>query len=190
MDSSSRRLFVSIITSIDGYIEGPNRDLDWFQEDNAQWDLYTDEMLDSVGVGVFGRRAYQLMEEYWPNAEVNPRSPQERVFARKLSALPKLVLSRTLERATWTGTRIVRDVDEIAALKHQPGKPIVAWAGAALVRALMQADLVDEYRLVVHPVVLGAGTRLFENAQRTPLRQVRSQTLDGGLSVLCYEPRR
>jgi dihydrofolate reductase len=107
-----------------------------------------------------------------------------------MNALPKVVLSRTLERASWSNTQIARDVDEIAALKRQPGKPIVAWAGAELVASLTRAGLVDEYRLIIHPVVLGRGTPLFRDAQRTKLRQVRSQSLHGGLSVLCYEPER
>jgi dihydrofolate reductase len=188
MAMTTRRLYVNIITSLDGYIEGPNRELDWFQEDNAQWNLYTDEMLDSVGIGIFGRRAYQLLEQYWTNAEVTPRSPRELAFAHKLKALPKLVLSRTLQQVTWSNTRVARDIEEIAVLKRQSGKPIVAWAGAELVASLMQADLVDEYRLVVHPVVLGAGTALFRNSHRMTLRQVRNQSLDGGLSVLSYEP--
>jgi dihydrofolate reductase len=179
-----------MIASLDGYIEGPGHDLDWFQDGNPQFERYCDEMIDSVGVAVYGRRAYDLMVQYWPDAEVNPRSPQDLLFARKMNALPKVVLSRTLERATWNNTQIARDVDEIAALKREPGKPIVAWAGAGLVATLTRAGLVDEYRIVVHPVVLGGGTPLFRDAPRMKLRQVRSQALQGGLAVLCYEPER
>jgi len=175
-----------MITSLDGYIEGPNRELDWFASDDPQFQRYCEEMIDSVGLAVYGRRAYELMVRYWPDAEARPRSPQEHALARRMNALPKLVLSRTLEAATWANTRVVRDPGEIAALKGEPGKPIVAWAGAELVAALAEAGLVDEYRVVVHPIVLGAGTPLFRH--RMKLRQVRTQTLGGGISVLCYEP--
>lgn len=191
MTLQARRLYVSMIMSLDGYIEGPNRELDWFDDGNLQFERYAEEMIDSVGVAIYGRRSYELMIRYWPDAETNPRSPQDLAFARKMNALPKVVLSRTLERATWNNTQIVRDVDAIAALKREPGKPVVAWAGAGLVSALTRANLVDEYRVVVHPVVLGGGTPLFEDVGlRLKLRQVRTQTLGNNVSVLCYEPVR
>jgi dihydrofolate reductase len=178
-----------MIASLDGFIEGPNRELDWFHDGNPQFAQYCEEMIDGVGVAVYGRRAYELMVRYWPDAEVSPRSAQDLAFARKMNALPKVVLSRTLEQAAWRNTRVVRDVEEIAALKREVGKPIVAWAGAGLVTALAQRGLVDEYRMIVHPVVLGGGTPYFQNV-RPKLRQVRAQTLAGGISVLCYEPER
>jgi dihydrofolate reductase len=184
--SSERRLYVSMITSLDGYIEGPNRELDWFQDGNPQFVQYADEMIDSVGVAVYGRKAYDVMIQYWPDAEVHPRSAQDLAFARRMNALPKVVLSRTLERATWNNTRVVRDVEAIAALKREPGKPIVAWAGAELVHTLLERRLVDEIRLVIVPVVLGGGTPMFRTAMR--LRQVRTQSLGGDHTVLCYEP--
>lgn len=183
-----RRLYVSMITSLDGFIEGPHRELDWFDDTNPQFERYCEEMMDSVGLAIYGRRSYELMLQYWPNAERHPRSPQDLAFAQRMNALPKLVLSRTLAEAAWANTRVVRDVEEIAALKREPGKPIVAWAGAELVAALARADLVDEYRLVVHPVVLGRGTPLFQAP--VALRQVRTQTLGDRLTVLCYEPVR
>lgn len=177
-----------MITSLDGFIEGENHELDWFDDENPQFQRYCEEMIDSVGLAIYGRRSYELMIQYWPNAERDPRSPQDLAFAQRMNALPKLVLSRTLEHATWNNTRIVRDAEEIAALKREPGKPIVAWAGASLVSTLARLGLVDEYRLVVHPVVLGRGTPLFREPVR--LRQVRTQTLGDSLTVLCYEPIR
>lgn len=188
---AQRRLFVSMIVSLDGYIEGPQGELDWFEDGDPEFERYCEEMLDAVGGAVYGRRSYELMLGYWPNAEENPRSAAELAFARKMNALPKLVLSRTLERAEWSNTRVVgQDVAEaIAALKRTPGKPIVAWAGAGLVRTLSEAGLVDEYRLIVHPVLLGGGTRLFgEGELRKKLRLVRTTQLGKGLVVLCYEP--
>ena len=133
------------------------------------------------------------MVSYWPNAEQSPRSPADLAFARKMNALPKVVLSRTLTRAEWNNTRIVSDhvEREIGDLKRQPGKPIVAWAGAGLVATLADLDLVDEYRLIVHPVVLGRGTPLFKDvAQRRRLNLVRTTQLGRELVVLCYQPQR
>jgi dihydrofolate reductase len=188
---AQRRLFVSMLTSLDGFIEAPGGVLDWFQDGDPHFERYCEEMIDSVGVALYGRRAYELMLSYWPDAEKNPRSAADLAFARKMNALPKLVLSRTLERAEWNNTRIVRDrvAEQIGELKRQPGKPIVAWAGAGLVRTLSELGLVDEYRLIVHPVLLGAGTRLFgEGETRQKLRLVRTTQLGQSLVVLCYEP--
>jgi dihydrofolate reductase len=183
-----RSLYVSMVTSLDGFIEGPNHELDWFDNANPQFHEYCEEMIDSVGFALYGRRAYELMVQYWPNAERQAKSAQALAFAQRMNALPKLVLSRTLKEASWSNTRVVGDTEEIAKLKREPGKPIVAWAGASMATALSAAGLVDEYRLVVHPIALGGGTPLF--TQRLQLRQVRSQSLDGRLSVLCYEPER
>ncbi|MCY1022846.1 dihydrofolate reductase family protein [Pyxidicoccus sp. MSG2] len=182
-----------MIVSLDGYIEGPNRELDWFDDGNPQFEQYCDEMIDSVGLALYGRRAYELMLGYWPNAEVNPRSAADLAFARKMNALPKLVLSRTLEQAAWNNTRIVRDrvAETITELKRQPGKPLVAWAGAGLVSTLARHDLIDEYRLIVHPVLLGSGTPLFPpTGLRQKLDLVRTTQLGRNLVVLCYEPHR
>jgi dihydrofolate reductase len=189
----NRRLFVSMIVSLDGYIEGPHHELDWFEDGDAQFEQYCDEMLDSVGLALYGRRAYELMLSYWPNAETNPRSAADLIFARKMNALPKLVLSRTLERADWNNTQILRDrvAETITDLKRQPGKPIVAWAGAGLVATLAGLNLVDEYRLIVHPVLLGKGTPMFQGLpQRQKLRLTRTSQLGRNLAVLCYEPTR
>ncbi|MBC7976262.1 MAG: dihydrofolate reductase family protein [Myxococcales bacterium] len=183
---AQRRLYVSMILSLDGYIEGPGHELDWFADDNPQFVRYADEMLDSVGVAIYGRKAYDVMIQHWPDAEANARSAEDLAFAQRMNALPKVVLSRTLPHATWNNTRVVRDVEAIAALKREPGKPIVAWAGAELVATLLAHHLVDEIRLVIVPVVLGGGTPMFRTGMR--LRQVRTQSLGGDHAVLCYEP--
>lgn len=180
-----------MVVSLDGYIEGPNHELDWFTQD-PQFDRYADEMIDSVGVALYGRRSYETMLAYWPDAEKNPRSATDLSFARRMNALPKVVLSRTLQRAEWNNTRVVgNDVKEaILELKRQPGKPIVAWAGASLVATLTRLDLVDEYRLVVCPVVLGGGTPYFAEGLKPKLELVRTAQLGGKIAVLCYEPVR
>lgn len=188
-----RRLFVSMLVSVDGFIEGPARELDWFLDGDPAFERYCDEMIDSVGLAVYGRRAYELMVGYWPNAEKNPKNEAERAFAQKMNALPKVVLSRTLARAEWNNTEVVSEdvATKIRALKQQPGKPIVAWAGAELMRTLAKYDLIDEYRLLIQPVLLGNGTPLFKDGGiAQPLRLVRTSQLGSGIAVLCYEPVR
>jgi dihydrofolate reductase len=193
LESVPRRLFVSMIVSLDGFIEGPNGELDWFHDGDPQFEQYCDEMVDSVGGALYGRRAYELMVRYWPNAEVNPGSARDLAFARKMNALPKVVLSRTLEHATWRNTRIVKDrvQETLTELKREPGKPLVAWAGAGLTGSLTRMGLVDEYRLIVTPVILGGGTPWSRDMPAgMKLNQVRTTQLGRNLSVLCYEPAR
>lgn len=192
-NAPERRLYVSMIVSLDGFIEGPERELDWFEDGDPQFEQYCNEMLDSVGVALYGRRAYELMVQYWPNAEVNPKSRADLEFARKMNALPKIVLSRTLQKATWNNTTVLRDniAAHLRELKQTPGKPIVAWAGAELVATLAELDLIDEYRLLVQPVVLGGGTPLFQRiGSRRKLRLTRTTQLGRKIAVLCYEPER
>jgi dihydrofolate reductase len=180
-----------MIVSLDGFIEDEKHDLSWFRDDDPQFDLYCNEMIDSVGLALFGRRSYQLMEQYWPKAELEPRSPAEHSFAMRMNALPKIVLSTTLQEAKWRNTRVISDRvgEQITALKREPGKPIVAWAGAGLVRTLTELDLVDEYRLIMHPTLLGSGTRLFDGLPgKRDLRLIRTSQLGEQLAVLCYEP--
>ena len=179
--------------SLDGFIEGPRHELDWFEDGDPEFERYCHEMLDSVGLALYGRRSYELMLQYWPNAEKNPRSDADLAFARKMNALPKVVLSRTLESADWSNTSLIKDNvgERIRELKRAPGKPIVAWAGADLVRTLSGLDLVDEYRLIVHPVLLGSGTPFFQGlSERRKLRLSRTTQLGKSLVVLCYEPER
>lgn len=182
-----------MVVSLDGYIEGPNRELDWFGNGDPQFEQYAEEMMDGVGVALYGRRSYELMQSYWPDAEKNPRSPTDLAFARKMNALPKVVLSRTLQGAEWNNTTIINDSvkERLTELKQQAGKPIVAWAGASLVSTLARLDLVDEYRLIVCPVVLGSGTPYFVDKETKPqLRLVRTTQLGSRIVVLCYEPIR
>jgi dihydrofolate reductase len=185
-----RRLFVSMLASVDGFIEDSKHELDWFRDGEPQFEQYCDEMIDSVGLALFGRRSYHLMEGYWPNAEVNPKSPADKAFAVKMNALPKVVLSTTLKEAKWNNTQIFKDRvgERIAALKREPGKPIVAWAGAGLVATLTELGLVDEYRVLVQPVLLGAGTPMFKDLGRRDLKLVRMTQLGPSIAVLCYEP--
>lgn len=84
-ETLNRRLYVSMLVSLDGFIEGPERELDWFEDGDAEFERYYDEMLDSVGLALYGRRSYELMLQYWPNAERNPRSAAD--LAGKLERL-------------------------------------------------------------------------------------------------------
>ncbi|MGV3623056.1 MAG: dihydrofolate reductase family protein [Archangium sp.] len=179
---NSRRLYVSMLVTLDGYIAGPDGNLDWFVDQSPSFARYCDEMIDSVDTAIYGRKSYEDMVAYWPTA-TGP-------FADKMNVLKKVVLSRTLTRPAWNNTEITDDVDRIRQLKKSPGKAMVAWAGAGLVKTLTELDLVDEYRLIVNPVILGSGTRLFDGVSHRKLKLVRTMQLGDELAVLCHEPVR
>jgi dihydrofolate reductase len=171
--NGSRRVVASTFVTLDGYMVGPDEDISWVIDgfDAEMQEDIADAMSRDADVFVFGRVTYEIFAAYWPSAvpydegdEVNPAEGKEdpRII-RALNESPKLVASRTLGGSDWHGTRIVRDglEDEIRSLKRQPGKGISIQGSASIVQALGRADLIDEYRLFVHPVMLGAGTPLF-----------------------------
>jgi dihydrofolate reductase len=185
------RLIVSMMTSIDGYIEGPGRELDW-TVDSPDFDSYCIDMLDSADTLLFGRVSYQMMVEYWPAAEIKPKSETERALARKMNELPKVVLSRSLTGPAWNNTRVVGNNvrEEVAALKQRAVKDCFVFGGAGIISTLRRLELIDEYRVIVHPVVLGRGTPLFTDvAERFPLRPLRAQPLDSGVVIHYYAAR-
>jgi dihydrofolate reductase len=189
---TSRKIIAALQVSLDGLIEGANGELDWI----GSWDDSFD-LLPEIDTCVLGGGMYPGYEQYWlgilANAEgVQPLtgkvpSKDEVEYARFADRTPHLVLSRTLDRVAWKTARIVRDVADIRALKQQPGKHIHAVGGASLVSTLMNETLVDQVRLTVHPVLLGAGKALFKNLKaRHPLELVETRRLTAGRVSLTY----
>ena len=183
-----RKIVVMMSLSLDGFMEGPDRDLGWHMVDD---ELHRDfnEYLGAMSAFLHGRVMYELMSGYWPTADNDPSSPRPVAeFARIWRDMPKLVYSRTLERADWN-TTVVREVvaEDILALKARPGGDM-AVGGADLAAAFMRHDLVDEYRLYIHPVVIGRGKRLFQPAEATiPLRLSGKRTFGNGVVLLHYQ---
>src|SRR5256884_1204956 len=138
--------------SLDGYIEGPNREIDWHMVDD-ELHYHFNEQLKGMGAFLSGRVTYELMAAFWPTADSDPSSTKPMIeFARIWRDMPKIVYSKTLQRADWN-TTVVRDVvpGEVGQLKAQPGGDLVL-SGADLARAFMERDLIDEYLIQVHPV--------------------------------------
>jgi dihydrofolate reductase len=129
---------------------------------------------------------YEEFAAYWPSQTKN-----EFGIADKLNSMPKFVVSSTLEKVDWNNSRLIKEnvVEEISKLKQQSGRNIQMTGSATLVQALMQTDLIDEYRLMVHPVVLGSGKRLFRNgSEKKILRLVETKSFSSGVVVLTYQP--
>ena len=187
-----RKVVVQEFVTLNGLAASPNGTVD-FVPASTQGDkaFGRDQLafIDTIDTILLGRMTYAMLAGYWPHVTAGA----EKVFADKLNATPKVVFSRTLDRApwgTWNEARIVSGAppDEVAKLKGQAGKDIAIWGSLSLVRSLIKAGLVDEYRLVVCPVVLGGGTPLFNESPSITMTLITVNTLDRGAVALRYVP--
>ncbi|MEV5984545.1 dihydrofolate reductase family protein [Streptomyces sp. NPDC052051] len=185
-----RKIILMMSMSLDGYIEGPDREIDWHLVDDELHQHFND-VLKEMGAFLQGRVTYQLMADYWPTADRDPAASAPVVeYARIWRNMPKVVFSRTLQHADWHST-IVRDVDveDILALKAQEGGDLVL-GGADLAAEFLRNDLIDEFRIYVHPVLVGCGKPLFHEAEAhhlTSLHLMHSRRFANGVVLLHYE---
>jgi dihydrofolate reductase len=175
--------------SLDGYIEGPDHDISWHSVDE-ELHRHMNEVIGRFGAMLSGRRIHELMAGYWPTADAAPdASPTVVEFARIWRDMPKVVYSRTLERADWNAT-VVREIvpEEVKALKERFDGDL-GLGGTEVTAEFLRLGLVDEYRIYVHPALVGRGTRLFPEADiAASLRLVESHTFGNGVVLLRYEP--
>jgi dihydrofolate reductase len=181
-----RKVIYSMGVSLDGFIAGPGGEIDWSAPDE-ELHRFHNQQVREVGAHLCGRRLYEVMV-YWETAEENPSAADHELeFARIWKALPKIVFSKTLEHVEGNA-RLVRDgiAEEVARLKEQPGMDL-AVGGAGLASTLMKLGLIDEYRLFVSPVVLGAGTPYFPALEeRIDLELVETKTFRSRVVYLRY----
>jgi dihydrofolate reductase len=172
-------------TSVDGYISGPNGEFDW-PELTPELSEYSDVMADRVGTFLYGRVVWDLMSSYWPTADQVSDHPHSLKFAPIWRETPKVVFSRTLTEAGWN-TTVTADVEgTVRALRDEPGKDMMVTGGAELAGVLADLDLIDEYQVVVHPVVLGGGKRVFPVQERLNLSLVETRAFDNRAVLLNY----
>lgn len=184
-----RKIIQWVAASVDGYVDGPNGEFDWAAAPGPEFGEYSDRLHERADTFLFGRGVWEMMSGYWPNVESISDDEHDLKFAPIWLETPKIVFSRTLEKADWN-TRVIGDnlAEEVAALKRQPGKDMLLSGGSRLPAALTALGLIDEYHIAVHPVVLGGGNPLFrEPEQRVNLRLVQARTIDSGTVVLHYE---
>ncbi|WP_433893383.1 dihydrofolate reductase family protein [Streptomyces sp. CA-111067] len=183
-----RKILLSMMVSLDGYIEDRQQRLDWHLVDNELHQHFNDE-LKQMGAFLDGRRTYELMAGFWPTADADPKAEQPVAeFARIWREMPKIVYSRTLDRADWN-TTVVREVvvEDVMALKAQEGGDL-ALGGADLAATFVRHDLVDVYQVYVNPFVLGGGTRMFPQLDtRIGLELTDTRRFDNGVVLLRYE---
>ena len=179
-------------SSLDGHTSGPGGELDW-PTVGPELGRYFVEELSKYDLFVYGRRVYEQMASFWPGAEDLPNISEFHVaYSRLWKPVPKIVLSNSLERAEWN-TRVVRG-DIVAALKEvkeSRGGPIVFFGGATTAHALIEADLIDEFRINLHPTLTGGGQRLFpEPTDRMSLELMSADVFDGAVPHLRYRRQR
>lgn len=184
-----RKLVLFMHLSLDGFAADLNHGLD-FLTYNEELEQYADELVKTVGSPVYGRTTYQLMEGYWPTVLKKPNVNKHALeHAQWVENVPKIVFSTTLTEATWNNTRLIKDnvAEEVMKLKQQPGKDLVIFGSPGLATSLMNLGLIDEYRLTVHPIILGNGISMFtNNTAKSTLKLLDSKTLKSGVITLHY----
>lgn len=182
-----RKIIVSEMVTLDGYFEGPNREIDWHNVDE-EFNKYAIDMLNSVDVLLFGRVTYELMASYWPTESAATDDP---IVAGKMNSLPKIVFSRTMKNAEWNNTRLIKEIiaEEILKLKNQPGRDMVIFGSGSIVTTFTRLGLIDEYRIIVNPLALGRGNPLFKGMNdRLNLTLLKTKTFSSGNVLLYYRP--
>ena len=184
-----RQVILFNMVTLDGFFAGPNEEIDWHHVDE-EFNEFAIAQLNSAGGLLFGRVTYQGMASYWPTDTATANDP---IVADKMNTLPKIVFSRTLERAEWNNTRLVKGniAEEISKLKQQPGKDWLLFGSADLASTLTNLGLIDEYRIMLNPVVLGNGKPLFKGIkEKLNLKLANTKTFRNGNVLLCYQPDR
>lgn len=181
------KVIYSMSVSLDGFIETPDEKIDWAIIDEEFHD-FANQQAREMSVFLYGRRMYELMASAWPTVDADPSAPAYMVeFAHIWREKPKVVFSKTLDKVEWN-SRLVREniVATITELKAQPGNDM-GLGGAGIASSFMQLGLIDEFRLFIHPVVLGDGTPYFPALeQEIHLRLVDTHTFGSGVLYVCY----
>jgi dihydrofolate reductase len=186
-----RKVIFLMHVSLDGYVAGPNGEMDWIVYNN-EVEKYSHDLHDSTDAAIYGRVTYQMMDAYWPTVLNNPEAtPSERSHARWYDEATKIIGTNTLDLAGKKNTVGLKGdiAAQINQMKQQAGKDMWLLGSPSLAQAFMRLNLIDDYRLNVNPVILGAGKPLFDDlAAPVKLNLVQSQTFKGGVVALRYAP--
>lgn len=186
-----RKIFLFMMTSLDGYFEGPDHDLSWHHVD-AEFNDFAIAQLKDAGAILFGRRTYELMESYWPTKSGREDDPE---VAQLMNNTPKVVVSHSLEKTTetkvWKHVRLINEnvKAEINRLKKEKGGNIILMASSNLCVSLLEWGLLDEVRIMINPVVIGKGTPLFKGLEKKiDFKLTSSRKFANGNVLLTYVP--
>ncbi len=183
------KLIVSNLVTLDGFVSGPDGELDWFCAD-AEFLCEATALCQSIGAIVFGRRTYEMMAAYWPREEAIKGDP---VIAERMNNLPKFVVSTTLSQLLWNNSRLVRDrvAENVQEIQRTASGDVAIFGSGQLVSSLLRRGLIDELRLFLHPVILGRGRPEYSGLTgRLDFNLVRTRPFKSGVVMLSYEPRK
>ena len=183
-----RKLIAFEQVSVDGFFTDAQGDMSWAHKQDPEWNEFAAGNAKGGGTLLFGRVTYEMMASFWPTPAARERNAD---VAEGMNKLPKVVFSRTLDKASWSNTTLVK-TDPAAAvrkLKKEAGPDLVILGSGTIVSQLAQAGLIDEYQMVVDPIVLGKGRTLFEGVkEKIPLKSTKTRAFGNGNVVLYYEP--
>jgi dihydrofolate reductase len=180
-----RKMYAFNMMTVDGFFEGPNKEIDWHNVD-GEFNEFAIDQLNATGILLFGRVTYELMASYWPTPDAVGDDP---VVAGLMNAIPKIVFSKTLAKVEWNNTRLVKEnaADEIRSLKQQPGNDIAIFGSANLIASLADSMVIDEYRIIINPIVLRQGHPLFRGTRdKIKLTLLKARPFASGNVLLKY----
>jgi dihydrofolate reductase len=183
-----RKLAVFNNVTLDGYFVTMNGDMSWAHKQDAEWNAFVQGNASGGGELLFGRITYEMMASYWPTPHAIENFP---VVAEGMNNLPKVVFSRTMDKASWSNTKLVKGdlAAEVRKMKKEPGKDMVILGSGSIVSQLAQQGLIDEYQVAVNPIVLGKGRTMFDGVKdKLTLKLTKTRPFANGSVVLCYEP--
>lgn len=188
-----KKLKLQVQMSVDGYVAGPNGEMDWMVWDwDDELNRYVNELTEPVDTILLGRKMADGFISHWTNVVNNPDDPSH-ASGKKMVDTPKVVFTKTLKKSAWENTDIATGdlTDEITKLKSQDGNDIIVYGGAEFVSGLVKGGLIDEYHLFVNPAILGEGMTIFKDViHNQNLTLVNAIPFDCGIVLLHYEPKR
>lgn len=180
------KLIVTMWMTLDGFIAGPQGELDWIKGDDEMSD-YEIGLISEVDTLLLGRKTYQEFYAYW-SEKGPPKEGWEKTFVKKINAVHKIAVSKSLKKAEWNESEILTDVtaETIKKAKDASKKGILIYGSVSIVQQLTNLGLIDEYQLLIHPVLLSQGKKLFDNVDRKGLKLVTSKSFKSGVTVMTY----
>lgn len=187
-----RKIIVFNLVSVDGFFAGPKGEIDWFNTDNEFQEFSIENAQSkSSDMLIFGHTTYELMANYWPTPDALKNDP---IVAGFMNSIPKIVFSKTLkdvkEGPHWKNIKVFHEIkpEEIVELKEQEGRDIMIFGSGTIVQQFANLDLIDEYHLIVNPIILGAGKYLFKDVKKMNLKLLDTRTFKSGNVLLTYRP--
>lgn len=183
-----RKLLVFNSVTVDGYFTDMKGDMSWAHQQDPEWNEFVAGNAESGGELLFGRVTYEMMASWWPTPAAAKQFPE---VAEQMNKLPKVVFSRTLDQASWQNTKLVKGnlAEEVRKLKEESGEHLVIMGSGSIISQLARENVIDEYQIVVNPIVLGAGRTMFDGIEgRLKLKLTNSRAFGNGNVLLCYAP--